>query len=470
VTQLSAILLLALVWVIYRQRARWPLDVVGLFCASMVLFYGFRAVVVAFGLDSFSPDYLFGPTSASVATKVNLIICLFLGGVIVGLALSSRAGLRFPRWLFPTVARQPTGSRYLSLTVALTVAAAVITLVLFAQYGGFTGLLRASKYEKELGGINFLRIAPSMGAIVAVASTLDAVRLRRRRFTAPQRHRLIISVACALLNGYFVFAWGARSMLAIVIFCLAAGLLAFSGQAGGVRTTSRGRVWGGIVLAVIVAIMAVIGLRFARDNAVTGELASELRDETVIRQVSIASNSTMYDAVVLAVRDWPKLYPFRGAGDFVTGAQTAIPRFLVPDRVESVSVGAWFRQVYEPDTVNGWPVGTVGQWYLGFGLPGIMLGGVVSGLVLGMAATALRTSRTNPLAFAAGAAVALHVIQLGVNVETILWWTRWVIPLVLVTYYLRATPRRSRGGTPEPTSPEGPATQDADRRLTSASS
>jgi hypothetical protein len=441
--QLSAILVLALVWLIYRHFSRWPLDLIGLVCAMFVLFYGFRAVVVAFGLDPLSPDYLFGLSGPSAATRANLVLSLFLAAMIAGLALWSRVGFTFPRWVFPSIERHPSGSRYLILTVGLTALAAVITLALFARFDGFSGLLRAAKFEKELGGISFLLIVPSVAAVVAVASALDVIRLRRGRLTPARRQRLIISLICALLNGYFIYAWGARSILAIVTFCLLAGTLAFGGGAAARVEQTSLRVWVGIAVAVVVGATAVVGLRFYRDTTVTGELNPELTDATGLRQLSLASNSTSYDAFVLAVRDWPHTFEFRGGEDFLAGAQTAVPRFLIPDRPDSHSVGTWFRQVYQPEKVNGWPVHSVGEWYLNFGIPGALFGGVLSGVLLGMASTALRSSRWHPLAFSLGAVVAFRVLQTGVYVETLLWWVRWVLPLVLVTAYLRAGPRRA---------------------------
>jgi hypothetical protein len=438
--QLSAILVLALVWLIYRHFSRWPLDVIGLACAMFVLFYGFRAVVVAFGLDPLSPDYLFGLSGPSAAIRANLVLSLFLAALIAGLALSSLGGLAFPRWTFPSIERHPSGSRYLTLTVGLTALGAVITLALFDRFGGFSGLLQAAKFEKELGGITFLRIVPSVAAVVAVSSALDVIRLRRCRLTPARRQRLVISVICALLNGYFIFAWGARSILAIVTFCLLTGTLAFWGEAAARFRRTSLRIWIGLAIAVVVGATGVVGLRFYRDTTVTGELTAELRDATGLRQLSLASNSTSYDAFVLAVRDWPDTFTFRGGEDFVVGAQTVVPRFLLPGRAESPSVGAWFRRVYEPDTANGWPLQSVGEWYLNFGVPGVVFGGLLSGVLLGMASAALRSSRWHPLAFAIGAVVAFRVLSTGVNVETPLWWARWVIPLVLVTAYLRAGP------------------------------
>lgn len=443
-TVLSALLLLGLLWVIYRQWSRWPLDIVAIFCVSFLLFYGFRAVVVAAGVDPLYPDYLFGANSAMLAGRTNLLLCLFLGGVIGGLTLSSRIGLRLPRWMFPDIVSHPKGSRYFSVVVVLTAVSTVITLVLLARYDGFSGVVQASKYDRDLTGTNILRVFPSIGSLVAVASALDVARRYRGRFTAGQRQRLVVSVVCAVLDGYFVFVWGQRSILAIVVFGLIAGLVAFRPSPRGSRASSL-RIWGGIAVAVIVCVVTVVGLRFLRDTAATGDLSPNLKNETLIRQFSVASNSTSYDALVLARRDWPSTFEFRGGQDFAAGVGAAVPRFLLPDKPTSISTGAWFRRVYEPDTVNGWPPGAVGEWYLNFGVLGVGFGGVLSGVVLGMLRFALRSSREHPLAFVTSAVVALQVIQLGVGIETPLEWVRWCIPLVIVSAVLGAT-RRGREG------------------------
>lgn len=452
-TLVSALVVVALIGGIYRYWSRWPLDVVALFCATFLLFYAFRALVISLELDPLYPDYLFGPTAAAAATRANLVVSLFLVGVITGLVLVGRLHLRFPRWAFPTIVRQPRGSRYLALTLGLTALGAVVTLALLEQHGGITGLVRTAKYERGLVGLAFLRIIPSMGAVVAVASALDSVRLRERRLSAAQRQRLVISVVCAFLNGVSVFVWGSRSVLAIVGFCLVAGVVVYVGGRGR-RGSTRSRVWGGVLLAVVVAAVSVVGLRFLRDEVATGDLSPNLEDQTALRQFSVASNSTKYDAVVLAVRDWPSVYDFRGGEDFSAGAFAAVPRFILPDRPTGIATGSWFRRVYEPHTVNGWPPGAVGEWYLNFGHPGVLLGGVLSGVVLGLFRFALRSSRENPLAFVASAVVVWQVILLGVNIETPMDWVRWALPLVVVAAYLRAgqggqgTPRgdRAAGG------------------------
>lgn len=437
-TQLSAILLIGLIWLVYSQWARWPLDLVGLFCAGFLLFYGFRSLVVAFGLDQLYPEYLFGANGSILAGRTNLLLCLFLGGVIGGLTLSSRFGLHLPRPLFPEIVNHPRGSRYLAVVAALTGVSTAITLVLFARYGGFSGLLRAAKYDRDLTGLNVLRIVPSIGALVAVASAIDVVRLWGASRSVGRRDRLMLSVVCALLNGYYVFAWGQRSVLAMVVFSLIAGLVIFRPPRSGSRPSSL-RIWGGITMAAIIGVVAVVGLRVARDTAATGDLSPNLKGQSVVRQLSVATNSTSYDALALVHRDWPAVFPYRGGQDFAAGLAAAVPRVLLPDKPTSISTGAWLRRIYEPDTLNGWPPGAVGEWYLNFGLPGVLFGGVVSGIALGMLQFALRSSRGHPLAFVASVVVAFQVILLGVSIETPFEWLRWCIPLVIVARVLGAS-------------------------------
>ncbi len=197
---LSLVVMLGLLVVIYRTWSRWPLDLIGLFCATFMWFYGLRATVITFGLDDLFPDYLFDQANSPVA-QTNLLLALFLLGVIVGLALGATASVRLG-WLIPRVVREPTPRRYQQVAAVLTALAVVLLAVQVLRYADFGGLLRATKVDKETQGTFLLRIVPAMGAVVSMAWFSSALKagapdgrpLRRRwRWRRPWRS----STGCA---------------------------------------------------------------------------------------------------------------------------------------------------------------------------------------------------------------------------------------------------------------------------------
>lgn len=429
---LSAAAVVGAIVLLFRSGSRWPLDVVGLFCAGGLLLYVARAVVVGVGLDSLTPDDVFAGARAPMV-GANLLLALWLLMVAAGVQVAYAVGRVLPGWV-PVMERHPAPRRLLRVAAALTLLATVITLVLLAAHGGFGGLIRASKVDKDLAGLFFLRVVPEVAALVAVAAYLDVRRRRESgRSTGRDRRRAALAVGLAVLDGVWVFAWGSRDTLAIVGLALVAGSFVFGGRR--LRAIAQGRPQGWLSrlgMAGLLVLAVMFGLRIARDVATAGEVNSTIADQSVARQVSVATNAVQYDAFVLAVRDWPAEAELRGGQDFVSGAAGVVPRRLWPAKPEHVAPGAWFRQVYEPWTRNGWPMGAAGEWYLNFGRGGIVVGGLVSGVLLGFAALALRNSARHPLAFVLSLAIGLQVLVLGVHVQTPVRWVAWCLPFFVV--------------------------------------
>jgi|GEM_PF-1618072 len=443
---LSAFLVLAALFGIYRTWSTWPLDIIGIFCLDVVLFYGFRVAAVGFGFDAVYPEYLFAANPPVV--QANAVIFLFLACVALGLFLGGNTTAK-ATWIFPSFRGQLSVQRGMAVSALLTGAATAITLFLMARYGGAAGLIRAGKLERDLAGLFFLRMIPGLGAMVASATFLELVRRRRGRFTTNQR---LVAAGCAtmaLINGAWVFAWGARSLLAIVIFLLLAGFIVFRSNPSTLTSgrTRRRQLWVGLSVVLLVAAGSIVGLRFARDLASRGEVNTTIADQSVVRQVSVASNATYYDALVLAVRDWPDTNEFRGGDDFKVGVLGIVPRALWADKPDTIVPGAWFRQVYEPTVRNGWPSGAAGEWYLNFGLLGVAFGGILSGLCLSFASRSLTRSQTSPMVFVTTVIIGLQVLELGFNTQTPLRWVAWCLPLLLVAPFVRLRPTARRSSS-----------------------
>ncbi len=67
--------------------------------------------------------------------------------------------------------------------------------------------------------------------------------------------------------------------------------------------------------------------------------------------------------------------------DFAAGVAALVPSAIWSDPPVS-ALGAWFRQIHEPETVNGWPIRLMGDRLVNFGWAEIALGSVASGYVL----------------------------------------------------------------------------------------
>lgn len=422
---------------------RGPGDVFMIFLLTFGLFYGFRPLLFVLGLDVPFPEELFeSGESADLVTTTLLGLSLYFFFVLVGIGviLQSRA-----RGWGPFFAqREIDVRRAMRVTLVLTALATVLSAYLLARYGGVGGAITASKVDKSLSGMYVLKTIPSVGAVVGVATFLDA----RRRTTG----RLVpyVALAMSVANAFYVFLWGSRSVLVVVGAILVLGLRSRRERS----SAQRQRLVGRLVLSVLLVIAVASGMRVARDTLARGDVLDVYAEASLARQASLATNSIFFDAAMLSFRDWPDRYPLRGGEDFVKGAVGVVPRVVWEDKPTAISPGKWFRQVYEPRKVNGWPMGAGALWYLNFGWMGLLAGGLLSGLAVGTVAAAQRRSPATGFNTAVGVVVGVYVFGLGWDNETLMRFVIWLLPLWLVARYVAPPPRLRRqrvpaGGLPD---------------------
>jgi MFS family permease len=425
---------------IYTKFSVHRFDPVALFCYLFAFFYLFRDAIVSFGLDTPYPSYLFLPSQTPhLLLMSSFVLSAFLISFVVGYTINRPMGAMFAP-LVPVAWRVPPLRRQVRLTVLLTAVATFISIGLFLRFGGFARVIAAAKLERELTGSNVLRIVPALGGVVATALIL-ALYQERRRTKKWRKGLLLVAVSAAVLNAAYFMMWGSRQVGAAVILILGAGLWVFRRDPSTPRSRSARPSWMRVILLGGVILMVVFGLRVLRDTLLWGGLLQPVQG-SAIHEVSVASDS-YFDPTLLALRDWPAVYPYRHGRDFLVGLEGIVPRPLWPSKPEEASTGQWFRQVYQPWTVNGWPLGAVGDWYLNFGFIGIVLGGILAGVLYSVLMSAWRRAPSSPFTFASVMAVILFAIPLGFEARTPLRWVQWAVPLWLAGRYLGGrTPKR----------------------------
>ncbi|WP_432476757.1 hypothetical protein [Nocardioides sp. GXQ0305] len=443
---LAAILYFSLLVTCAVWFSRGPTDLVLLFVLVFCLFYGFRPLLFILGLDVPYPTELFFPEELPhLLTRTLLALTLYVFAAVVGIAAVTRSGTR--GWAPFMTDRETDLRRALTVTLVLTGISALVSAYLMARYGGFGGVIVASKYDKALAGLYALRSVSGIGAIVAVTTFIDM-----RRQGAPSRLLTWGTLVCAFANAFFVFMWGSRGVLIVVAATLVLGL-----QSNRQRRphAPRERVLVRLLVAVVLVIVAASGLRLARDTLSHGEVQENYAASSAWRQASVGTNSIYFDAAMLSFRDWPSRYPLRRGEDFYNGAVGVVPRVIWRDKPEAIPPGKWFRQVYEPRKLNGWPMGSAGVWYLNFGWWGLPLGGLISGLVIGMLAAAQR--RKPRTGFNSGVAVitAVFVLPLGWDNQVLMKFVIWLGPMWLLSYYLAPRIRTRAGPSSRPASAQG---------------
>lgn len=445
--------------------ARGPGDVVMLFLLGFGLFYAFRPVLFSLGLDQPFPEDLFdGPANADLVAKTCLGLSLFLGLALLGIGVVTVSRSRGFGPFF--IDREMDLRRAAIVVTVLTVISALVSAYLLARFGSVGRMISAAKYDKALAGLYIFRTFPAVGAVVATATFIDA-----RARSAVSSRFTTLALGAAVLDAFFVFLWGSRSVLVIVGATLILGLRGRGSVMGRRRAEPvtgepKGRVRQRVVVRLLLAGLLVVAvasaLRVARDDLTHGEVQTVYADAGWARQASLATNSILFDASMLSFRDWPEHNAYRNGEDFYAGAVGVVPRFLWSGKPTAITPGKWFRQIYEPGKINGWPMGAGALWYLNFGWWGLVVGGLISGMALGAVAAAQRRRPSNGFNTAVGVVIGVYVLGLGWDSETVIRSVIWLVPLWLVGRYV-APRTRAPVRVDELEAPEEPGVVSRDR-------
>ena len=429
---------LALIWGL--DRARWrATDPLGLALIISGVLLVVRPTLIVAGFDDPFPDLLFefkNVDAVVIRTQIPVIVWLLVLPPVARLAAGRRT--RPPRVLAP-----PTDRQVVAALVPLMVLAVMATAVAWAQYGGPAGLTAAAKNRELPGSIRLLRTLPVAVAFLGAAAAV---------FTpaGPRRKAAIVTGSLAwLLGAGLAFSFGARDAAVAPLLLPFVRLFGTPRRlnAEALRRTVRRvpRVALGITLVLLVA----VGLRAWRDTTLTGRIQSTIADQTLVRQMSVATNLTQYDAMMIVT-----LYGGRGLER--GGVDLVVDSFLAPvpalgQPVEPPAITV--ARFTNPLRRNGYPLSAAGDWYFALGVLGVAIGAVVSGIVLGRLESWRRRVRDDSqvaaMAFLGlwGTTIALGGVSLTTPARA------WAIggPFVLVLFLVRELlPRRQAATTRRP--------------------
>jgi hypothetical protein len=445
IVPLLAVLASLVVWTwVFRDAVAHPLDPVALALYYLALQLLVRPFVLAVQWDSPFPSELFVDRDAGelIVQGQAVAVLWFLAlwaGVRLLAPLTGPVSLLFPR----IRASLPP---HVLLVVALLASAAAlaVTATLWSRYGGPTGLITAAKVDRDITESRALRSIPLLAALFSLAAL----------FAAPRRAlgRRLLALVLVALNGYLSWTWGARDVAVISVVALVAGSLLFRDVPAGERPTGGAaslRRWGPRLLLVPVCVLLVaFSLRAARDDALWGDLAPTIADQSTVRMIAVASNVTFYDSLLLVLDDWPGEQAFRGGADFVDAGFAAVPAVVAGEQEPFVSPAVQLAQTYL-DRNNGFPATAVGDWYMNLGLSGVVLGGLLSGVVASAARRAMRRFVTDPLVWAFSLVFAIRVFPGGVWATSLPKWVAIGVPIIAVGLLVDLFARRG-GDRPGP--------------------
>lgn len=403
----------------------------------MLIVSAVRQPIYFLGLDVPHPQSHFSEREWELVAVANLTLMAWVSVILVAYVFGAWPA-RFISLFFPSrmIGQQrETWNLGVFMVVVAPFALSILgTIILLNEHGGFAGLTYASKVGKELKGLFAIRAAGSLASVLALYGLLTSMRTGSdgRLRMSPMGWVYLGMVLLAMTSN---FAWGNRYSIALILL--------------GFLTTvhfylRRFRLWEVLALGLFFAtvLQGLKLLRFDLLSEVAGKDVSVL--EGFWLTISLSLHFAEFDAFMLALRDTGSLFDFRAGQDFINGLLSWVPRSILPAK-ESFHIGPWFRQIYEPWTINGWPVTTAGSWYVNFGPIGIVLGGGLAGLFLRAYDMAFDKVRTNPWHAAIGPGLAFFLFEGGVSTGFLQFYVLYAVPLYLALFWVvMGSARKSR--------------------------
>lgn len=411
------------IWVALRTAMRTRSLALCVLTASIIVFYGVRALGIATGMDAPTPAYLFTTTNIDNAlTRFGCVVLLFYASAILAYRVSRDPASALAR-LLPFPIRAIRQGPLVTVTMLSTVFASALAMGQVAAHGSFAGAVYAAKAGRESGEA-ILRMPATVAVALSCALFYSAKRSSSGITLQVAR---LLALVCAAVSAVSASVWGSRQFGVVAAAYLLGGptIAAF-------RNAKRN--WAvRAVLVFLVVIGLGFGLRVYRDDALGGATAVTQAEENQFRQVTIAANGTLLDTSLLAVKDWPKNNPWRKGVDFRNGLWSALPTQLRPQEHQTVStIGAYVHELYQPDSRSGWPIGAPTEWYINFGWLGVLIGGLLSGLVYRAIAIGVQRSPAPELSTMSTLILTLIVFPLGVSTASLNRLVVHAIPLALV--------------------------------------
>lgn len=414
-------------WALARALVRRRFDVMFLALALTAYWFLFRTAQLALGLDGATPDYLFpagylGGLPLAQAAALLWLACFGLGAV----AADAVGGPAMA--LFPRLEGEPRPVLVLIGLLAVTALGLLTTAWLMtAAGGGLAEAIRFVKGEKAVLGLYFLRQFAVIGLLLSTFALFYFAYLAGARGERTPVWQTTAALACFAINAFGVYAWGQRYAIAMAAIAMIAGRHYFV----------RRLTWPQLLLLAAAFIAVFLGLRLIRDALLfPPDLVTPLEAGNIWRKIAISMHGSQYDALLLALRDFDLGAGLRWGEDFLAGVAALVPRQIWPDR-PIFNPGLWFRQLYEPNTVNGWPLTPIGEWLVNFGWLGVAAGGALSGYVLRAAQRVYDDLWRNPWSTMMATAAALFVAPGGVTTATPQALLSTLFPLFIVALLLR---------------------------------
>ena len=362
----------------------------------MFFYYSIRPVFIYAGFDGLIPDQEYSSgLDYSALVLANLSILLWF---LVFLFTYNFRRVKNNKQLFLLDMITPVISGYFVWVVSVIVI--FLNLSFMLTYGDVNAFVYFVKVKKSVAGNYYYK---DFLLVTSICLSYSLVGF----FILKNWVSLFITSVILMFSLYLIYCWGERTSIALVFFCLAVSFKYIFNQI-------KFRYLIASALVFLISIQILKDIRLERINTQVGSAEDAFKHENLVRDISLSLHLAEYDGLILAIRDIGASYDVRYGEDFLNGFLSFIPRGIWSGKPDTYHIGHWFRQLYEPEIMNGWPVTPVGDWFVNFHFFGVFFGAFISALMARHMDDRLKKIHVlNPVFY-----IAFSVLVIGAGVGT----------------------------------------------------
>ncbi|MES9861785.1 MAG: oligosaccharide repeat unit polymerase [Candidatus Thiodiazotropha sp. 4PDIVS1] len=431
ITWLAALIvvMLSLKWAIVKTR-------VAVVAIVLVLSWQFipRPLMFLLGFDQPYPNYLFQKDIWDLVSQSLIIFIVWLALFILSYSIFFQKSLSLQRVL-PRVPDDKVGLILFTIAFITTLTGVLSTGYLIDSVGSIGSFMYQVKVGKAFAGYYVIREISITGAIFSGISLLYFEK-KYRASNRKNRYRRValLSVILYTTNLSFNYFWGNRYNIAMLLGALGIGWHFYIYKINIVKAA----------LLILIASMMLQTLKNLRSENFGEVLFMDIKStQPFWTDVSLSLHMSQFDGFMLAYQDAGKVFKLRNGKDFINGMLAFIPRKFYPNK-ETYAVGGWFRRVYQPEKINGWPITIIGNWYVNFGFLGILLGALISGTIAAIYDSINRNIRESYWQAGVAPPIAFFIFDGGVSTGFVQKIFLNVIPVIILAIILKRIGKNKR--------------------------
>lgn len=327
---------------------------------------------------------------------VTVLYTLFLSGVLVGYYLDITRWFEIPQMSVPDSRYNTRLLKRISYGYMAMGLGFYLLALLIALDGNPFRLFTSTEPRSEIfEGLGILILGTNLlplGYLIWLAALVS----RAQRFNVGW---LLLMVPIT----FMLFLFGGRGnalsiMVSVTIFLYYSMLLGVQDIEMGRLTLSKDRLHYYFKMSIVPVIGFFLGIIVIGTGALRQgrDIGKEIESIDVIRILTAGVHNNILDRLLVTIEMVPDEFGYYWGTHIFRVPLNWIPRALWSDK-PVLSAGSLLRNQAWPERSGGTPPGEIGRFYLDLGIPGILIGALLSGIALRFAYELLKKNSSSPI-------------------------------------------------------------------------